>query len=185
MKTNNLFQSTAKLIILALAGVMMSCSSNPSIERYFVDHENKEGFASFTVPADILKVKDAAQVDEDAVEALDKLNSLLVLRYEQSEMQPELFGEYLAELNACLNPERYEDIFTMSSGNMRMSLKIARSSSNEKKLNELVGFIIQDSSFVIARLTGEIEPDKLAKLARNIDLNAMMENEELKGLIES
>lgn len=185
MKTNNLLQSTTKIIILAFAGMMLSCSSSPSIERYFVDHENKDGFASYTVPADILKVKDDAQVDEDAVEALNKLNSLIVLRYELSETQPELFGEYLAELNTCLNPDRYEDVFTMSNGDMRISLKIARSLSNERKLNELVGFIIQDESFVIARLTGEIEPDKLAKLARNIDLKAMMENEELKGLIES
>ncbi len=185
MKIKNKSNRVGKLIILAIAGIMSSCASNPSVERYFVDHENKDGFMSFTVPADVIQVKDGVEVDADVEDAINNLNSLIVLRYERSNEQPELFGEYLAELHACLNPDRYEDVFMMSTGGMRMYLKTAHRTDKKKELNELIGFIVQDESFVIARLTGKIEPDKLAKVIRKIDLQSMMENEQLQGLIES
>lgn len=170
-------------MVAIAAMVIQSCSTNPSVQRYIVDHENREGFSSFTVPADIIQIQDDAEVDDQSAKALNKLNNLVVLRFEKNEQQQEQYQEYLTELHTCLSPDRYEDIFMMNDGSMRFSLKIQRKDSD--RLSEIIALVEQDESFLLARLTGEIEPDKLAGLIRKIDYQSMMENEQLKGLIES
>ena len=184
MKTdriNKFFRLVAMVVVSTMA--FGACSTNPSVQRYIVDHENREGFASFTVPAGIIQIQENAEVDPESAEALNKLNNLVVLRYERFEEAPELFEEYLTELHTCLSPERYEDIFMMNDGKMRFSLKVKQGNSN--RLNEVIALMEQSDSFMLARLTGEIEPDKLAQLIRKIDYRSMMENEQLKGLIGS
>lgn len=184
MKTNR-SKHLLRLMVVAVFSVMAlgACSTAPSVQRYIVDHENREGFSSFTVPADVVKLQDGVEVDRESAEALNKLNNLVVLRYERFENSPELFDEYLTELHTCLNPDRYEDIFMMNDGSMRFSLKIRQEQTD--RLTEVIALMEQSDSFMIARLTGEIEPDKLAKLIRKIDYQSMMENEQLKGLVAS
>lgn len=171
------------VLVLVSALTLGACSTAPSVQRYIVDHENKEGFASFTVPADIIQIQEGEEVDRESAEALNKLNNLVVLRYERFEDTPELFDEYLTELHTCLSPERYEDIFMMNDGKMRFSLKIRQEQS--ERLTEVIALMEQGETFMIARLTGEIEPDKLARLIRKIDYQSMMENEQLQGLVSS
>ncbi len=182
MKTKSRFSIVLAAVTL-MAVAWISCSTSPSVQRYIVDHENEAGFASFTVPADILQIQDGVDVDEESVEALNKLNNLVVLRYDISDGTPEQFESYLAELHTCLNPDRYEDVFMMNTGEMRVSLKIQK--GNQERLSEIIALLEQGDSFLLARLTGEIEPDKLARLIRKIDYQAMMENEQLQGLIPS
>ncbi len=184
MKINSTVNINNILAVAVFAAMaFVSCSKAPSVQRYIVDHEHQDGFASFIIPVDILQIRENAKVDKESIEAMDKLNNLVVLQYNRSVETPDLYEKYLKKLHTCLAPDRYEDIFVMNDGSMAVSLKVQRGQSDQ--LSEVIALVEQSNFFMLARLTGEIEPYKLAKLIWKMDYSFMMEHEQLKGLAGS
>jgi len=165
---NSRFTILAKAIVLAV--VMISCSGHPSVHRFYVEHENSEGFSSFIIPSNIISFKDGADVDEETLEAVNDLNSLYILRYSLDE-DPTASGEnYYEELRSCIR-NGYQEMMSMTTSDQEIKVVI---SEDAGEISEIVALIREDGGFTMARITGKIELDELMKIANKIDLNKLM-----------
>ena len=65
-------------LTIALSLVVASCNSKPSLQKYFVDHQEKPGFLALDVSPSILKLDKTKLTPEQskALASFDKMNIL-------------------------------------------------------------------------------------------------------------
>ena len=66
------------ILVLCVLVVFSSCSSNKSLQEYFVDNSENPNFISLDIPASILNLEkaDLTKVQKEAIQSLKKLNIL-------------------------------------------------------------------------------------------------------------
>jgi len=155
---------------MTLGSVLFACSESPSVHKYYVEHENESGFQSFIIPSNIISLKEDAELDENALEALNSLQSMYVLRYSAEDDPTENGEAYLIELEGCID-DRYNEMMSMQISEQKMKVVFHEESG---VISEIIAVIEQEEDFTLARLTGEIQLDQLIKVINKVDLNKLM-----------
>jgi uncharacterized membrane protein len=158
------------IIALALAALMISCGGQPSVHRYYVEHENMAGFSSYILPSNLISFKDGEDIDEETLQALNDLNSLYVLRYQEEEDPSESGLAYYEDLRSCVD-NGYKELVHMVTSEQEVQVVMDERSG---EISEIVALIKQDDGFLMARVTGKIHLDELMKVMNKIDMNKLL-----------
>jgi len=109
---------------LAAIGIMMllfltSCNSKPSLQQYFVDSQEKEGFITTTIPKGILglDVSNMSATSQKAYNSIDKLN---VLYYPIDQQNTAAFEKENAQVNTILKNGDFKTLMTHKSDGVQM-----------------------------------------------------------------
>ncbi|MEP6803029.1 MAG: DUF4252 domain-containing protein, partial [Flavobacterium sp.] len=105
----NIFTS-ALLALLTL----VSCNSNPSLQRYFVENTDNKDFISLDVSPDILnleKTKLSAEQNE-ALKSFDKMN---ILAFKANATNQAQFETERAKVKAILKDPKYQELMKFGS----------------------------------------------------------------------
>lgn len=112
------------LVRLAALGIMMilfltSCNSEPSLQQYFVDSQEKEGFVTTTIPKGILglDVSNMSATSQKAYNSIDKVN---LLYYPIDQQNTAAFEKENAQLNAILKSGDFKTLMTHKSDGVNM-----------------------------------------------------------------
>ncbi|GAK93520.1 hypothetical protein JCM19298_2239 [Nonlabens ulvanivorans] len=80
---------------------LTSCSSDPTLQQYFVDSQEKQGFITTTIPKSILGL-DVSQMSASSQEAYNSINKVNLLYYPIDKQNTAAFEKENAQLNAIL-----------------------------------------------------------------------------------
>ena len=169
-------------LLLLMATIAISCNSQPSLQKYFVDSSGKANFSVIDVAPTFIKT-DSIKMTEEEEKALKSFRKLNVLVYKQDSLNQ---GNYTTEkqnVKNLLKGEEYSRLMKFGSGKQGAEVYTV---GGVEKVDEFVVFAHkEENGFGIVRVLGnDMTPDNvlsLIDLMRKADLNL----EQFKPLTEA
>mgnify|MGYP001063084850 CR=1 FL=1 len=130
----------------------MACENQPTLQTFYVDNEEKQGFVSLDVPISFLDIKDKlTKTQKEAYESINKIN---MISYTLENGYQADYEKYMAELKSIFKNAEYEELMRGNiedGGRFRLLL-----SGNTEALDELVLFgNSSKKGFVVVRVLGD------------------------------
>ncbi len=159
-------------IVYIMLLLVVSCSDTPSLQRYFVDHQEAPNFITQDVPISILKIDESALTNKQQ-EAYQSVSRLNFLGYKQNDQNSESLNTELTTVKAILNQEQYNSLIEFRNKGIAVELKYI---GNDDKVDEFVLLgVSPDMGFGIVRILGQdMTPEKmvtLVELLQKSDIN--------------
>ncbi|WOI23374.1 DUF4252 domain-containing protein [Nonlabens ulvanivorans] len=98
---------------------LTSCSSDPSLQQYFVDSQEKQGFITTTIPKSILGL-DVSQMSDKSQEAYNSIDKVNLLYYPIDKQNTAAFEKENTQLNAILKSDDFKTLMTHKSDGVNM-----------------------------------------------------------------
>ncbi len=156
----------------------VSCDSNPSLQKYYVDSKENNAFISVDLPANILQLKDE-NVSEDVKKTLETVKKVNFLALQLTETNEALYTSEKLKVNAILKNPKYKQLMRMNMGKGSVSVNYL---GEEDAIDEIVIFGSDASKgFAVVRVIGEnMNPSDIMKIAQEIKMDG--DSEQLKQL---
>jgi len=173
------------LLAIALSLLLFSCNSKPSLQKYFVDHQEKPGFMVVDISSNILNVN-KAKLTADQTKVLASFSKMNILAYK---LDPKHKGEFDAErkkVNEILKDTlNYQQLMKIGSGKNGASISFI---GEEDRIDEFIIYGCKsDNGFAVVRIMGkDMNPaDAMTMLSAlkssNIDMKQL---EPLKAIMK-
>lgn len=156
-----------------LALVLVSCSSTPSIQEYYVSKSEDPNFLVIDIPTSILGIDNNAlsKEEQDALSSFQKVNVLL---FRKTAANADELPAELSIVRSIIDDTLFEPLLVMS--DRQYSGKLVLEGSIERP-DEIVFFGSADEGFILARLIGRnMQVEKAMLLAGVIQRGNGLEN---------
>jgi len=173
MKTN-IFTS-ALLLILTL----VSCNSDPSLQKYFVENTDNKNFIALDVSPSILNVE-KTKLSAEQTEALKSFDKMNILAFKANAANQVQFEAERSKVKAILKDPKYQQLMSFGSGKDGASISYVGSDDNIK---EFVVFANRkENGFAVVRVLGEnMNPNNIMTLM-SVLKESKIDMEQLKPL---
>ena len=173
MKTN-IFTS-ALLVLLTL----VSCNSDPSLQKYFVENTDNKNFIALDVSPSILNVE-KTKLSAEQTEALKSFDKMNILAFKANAANQVQFEAERAKVKAILKDPKYQQLMSFGSGKDGASISYVGSDDNIK---EFVVFANRkENGFAVVRVLGEnMNPNNIMTLM-SVLKESKIDMEQLKPL---
>lgn len=172
-------------LAIALSLLIVSCNSKPSIQKYFVDNQEKPGFMVVDISPSILNVN-KSKLSLEQSKALASFHKMNILAYK---IDPKNIGQYDVErkkVNEILKDTvEYQQLMKFGNGKEGASISYV---GDDNHINEFVLYGAKsDNGFAVVRILGkDMNPaDAMTMLSilknSNIDMKQL---DALKGLMK-
>jgi hypothetical protein len=153
----NLFTS-ALLVLLTF----VSCNSEPSLQKYFVENTENKDFIALDVSPSILNLEKAklSAVQTEALNSFEKMN---ILAFKINDKNKAQFETERAKVNTILKDPKYQQLMKFGSGKEGASISFVGSDDN---IEEFVIFANKnESGFAVVRVLGkDMNPNNIMTL---------------------
>ncbi|WP_274474477.1 DUF4252 domain-containing protein [Mangrovimonas aestuarii] len=174
---------TIKNTFLALfvAMIVFSCNSGPTLQTYFVDHQETPDFTSADIPTNIVKF-DTASLSDRQLNAYNSVERLNFLGFKVSETNKELYNKELDKIKVILEDKRYNDLIEFNDRGKKVVVKYI---GDNDAADELIVFgSSADLGFGIVRVLGDdMKPSDMASLVKALD-HADVDGEQLQSIAD-
>lgn len=172
-------------LAIALSLLLFSCNSEPSLQKYFVENQEKPGFVVVDVSPSILNL-DKTKLTADQSKALSSFEKMNILAYQINDKNKSEFDVERKKINEILkDTTNYQQLMKFGSGKDGASISFI---GDEDHIDEFILFGTKsDNGFAIVRILGkDMNPaDAMTFLSvlkeSNIDMKQL---ESLKGLMK-
>ena len=148
--------------------VLLGCSQEPTLQTYYVAHQEASGFMSVDIPMSFLNPDDIelSDVQKEAVDSIDKLN---MLAYSLKDGTEDEFNTELTMIKTILKAEKYNEL--MRGGNNTEGKVYIKYIGEDSEIDELIIFgFSTDNGFAVIRVLGDdMELSKIMKLENIVD----------------
>ncbi len=164
-----------QLIIVAVSLIFLSCNQTPSLDKYYVTHQEKQGFMTIDVPTSILELNtnSLTETQKKAYQSVSKLN---FLGFKKSESDAATFTSEKQNVIAILKDSKYQELIRFNVDDKQGMIKYTGTPNN---IDEFVFFaVVESEGFIITRILGnDMNPQNIFELLRtlkedNININA-------------
>lgn len=167
--------TTAILAVLTF----VSCNSEPSLQKYFVENTDNKNFIALDVSPSILNVEKTKLSTEqnEALKSFDKMN---ILAFKANDKNQAQFETERAKVKAILKDPKYQQLMTFGSGKDGASISYVGTDDNIK---EFVVFANRkENGFAVVRVLGEnMNPNNIMTLM-SVLKESKIDMEQLKPL---
>jgi hypothetical protein len=171
--------------VALLLFLLTSCNSEPSLQKYYVDNQEKPGFVALDISPSILNLN-KAKLSAEQTKALSTFEKMNILAFKIDDKNK---NQYAVEKNKVVeilkDTVTYKQLMKFGSGKQGASISYV---GDENHINEFVLFGNQkETGFAVVRILGNgMKPeDAMTMLSvlqqSNIDMKQL---EALKGLIQ-
>ena len=170
-----------KIIVLAtfLSLMLMSCNSEPSLQKYFVENIESKDFIAVDVSANILRLdeKNITAEEDKALKTFEKMN---ILAFKNDAKNTAKFDIEKAKVETILKDKKYQELMKMSRGKDGGAIYFV---GENDKIDEFVLYgSNKDAGFAIVRVLGdEMNPTSIMTLL-SLMQKANLDIEQLKPL---
>jgi len=187
---NNLKNNKMKLFIkitgfvYVVAFLMISCDTNPSLQRYYVDSKENNEFISIDLPSSILQLKDD-DVSEEIKNTLATIKKVNFLALQLNDTNKELYISEKQKVKNILKNPKYKQLVRMNLGKTSILVNFL---GEEDAIDEVIVFASDNKKgFAIVRVLGEnMNPGNILKLTQEIKTDGDSEQlKQLGGLLSS
>ena len=165
----------------AILGFMtlISCNSEPSLQKYFVENTDNKDFIALDISPNILNLDKAKLSTEqnDALKSFDKMN---VLAFKANAKNQAQFETERAKVTAILKNPKYQQLMKFGSGKDGASISYVGTDEN---IEEFVVFANRkENGFAVVRVLGkDMNPNNIITLMTVLK-ESKIDMEQLKPL---
>jgi len=169
-----------RLLTLAIAIIALtSCNSEPSLQKYFVESQEKKDFLSLDIGSSILQVKEESLTPDQraALKTFERVNVLAFTRNDSNA------SEYKAEsekVKQMLKTDKYQELMHFGSGKDGGSISYVGADDD---IEEFVIFANRkDNGFAVIRVLGDgMSPNAIMQMLPVLQ-SSKLDIEQLKPL---
>jgi hypothetical protein len=166
-------------IAMLASMLLLSCTSEPSLQKYFVEKSEDKDFVALDVSPNIINVDKTKLTSEQktALESFDKMNILAFKLDEKNKAQYEIESK---KLTTILKGENYQELMKIGSGKDGASISFV---GDEDNIDEFILFgKKEDNGFAVVRILGnDMNPNNIMNMI-SILQSANIDMEQLKPL---
>lgn len=174
----NLIKPTIAILLIMS---IISCASNPSLQKYYIDKADDKNFVAFDLSPSFIQLKDDAS--EEAKETLKSLKKVNVLAFVKDENNK---ADYLKEknyVNGIVKNDKYQELFRANHKGNKILVQY-EGDEDAQTIDELVVYANNaDNGFALVRVLGDgMKPANIMKLGKYIQDVDAEQFESLKGI---
>lgn len=155
-----------KSILAIVALVLASCSSQQSLQEYYVDNQENPNFISLDIPASILKMDEIelTEVQREAVESLKKFN---LLAFKKTAENTTEYKVEKAKVKEILKDDEFVELMKINSDYGKGVIKYL---GDEDAIDEVIIYgDSKDKGFALIRVLGDdMNPAHIVQLMQAI-----------------
>ena len=139
-------------LALLLSLFLLSCNSEPSLQKYFVENTENKNFIALDVSPNILNVDKTklSVAQSDALKSFDKMN---VLAFKLNATNKAEFEKERAKVNLILKDKKYQQLMKFGSGKEGASVSFV---GTDDHIEEFVFFANnKENGFAVVRILGK------------------------------
>ena len=158
---------TSVLIVLS---VLISCKGEPSLQKYYVDHQDSDNFISLDLPASMMSLGD--NVSAETKETMQSIKKLNVLAFKLNDNNKEAYLSELKKVKLILKNDSYSELIRVKHKKANIIVKFL---GKEDAVKEFIVFASDNSKgFALARVLGDqMDPEKIIKMTKDLqNMNA-------------
>lgn len=147
--------------LLALL-TLLSCNSEPSLQKYFVENTDNKDFIALDISPNILNL-DNAKLSTEQNEALKSFDKMNVLAFKANAKNQAQFETERAKVKAILKNPKYQELMKFGSGKDGASISYVGTDEN---IEEFVVFANRkENGFAVVRVLGKnMNPNNIMTL---------------------
>ncbi|KAF2330264.1 DUF4252 domain-containing protein [Flavobacterium daemonense] len=147
---------------IAVLLTLISCNSEPSLQKYFVENNEKKDFIAIDVSSDILNL-DKAKLSAEQTEAIKSFDKMNILAFKATDKNQAEFEIERAKVNAILKDPKYQQLMKVGSGKDGASISYVGTDDN---IEEFVVFANRKGNgFTVVRVLGKnMNPNNIMTL---------------------
>lgn len=167
---------TSVLLILL---IFISCNSEPSLQKYFVENTENKDFIALDVSPSILNV-DKTKLSSEQTEALNSFDKMNILAFKANDKNQTQFEQERAKVKSLLKNPKYQELMKVGSGKDGASVSFVGTDEN---IEEFVVFANRkENGFAIVRVLGKnMNPNNIITLL-SVLKESKIDMEQLKPL---
>lgn len=167
---------TAALLVLL---TLISCNSEPSLQKYFVQNTDNKSFIALDVSPSILNL-DKAKLSAEQTEALHSFDKMNILAFKANDKNQVEFEAERTKVKAILKNPKYQQLMKFGSGKDGASISYVGADDN---IEEFVIFANKkESGFAVVRVLGKnMNPNNIMTLM-SVLKESKIDMEQLKPL---
>ncbi len=163
-------------LALLLSLFLVSCNSEPTLQKYFVENTENKNFIALDVSPNILNVDKTklSIAQSDALKSFDKMN---VLAFKLNDTNKTEFEIERAKVNLILKDKKYQQLMKFGSGKEGASVSFV---GTDDHIEEFVFFANKkETGFAVVRILGkDMNPTNIMTMMSvlqqsNIDLEQL------------
>ena len=161
---------------------LVSCNSEPSLQKYFVENTENKDFIALDVSPDILNVE-KTKLSAEQSEALKSFEKMNILAFKADKTNQAQFETERAKVKAILKDPKYQELMKFGSGKDGASVSYVGSDDH---INEFVIFANRkENGFAVVRVLGkDMNPNNIMTFMSvlqqsNIDMDQLKPLQEL------
>lgn len=139
-------------LALLLSLFLVSCNSEPTLQKYFVENTENKNFIALDVSPNILNVDKTklSIAQSDALKSFDKMN---VLAFKLNDKNKAEFEIERAKVNLILKDKKYQQLMKFGSGKEGASVSFV---GTDEHIEEFVFFANKkENGFAVVRVLGK------------------------------
>jgi hypothetical protein len=147
--------------ILALL-TFVSCNSEPSLQKYFVENTDKKDFIALDVSPTILNL-DNTKLSAEQKEAVNSFDKMNILAFKANDKNQAQFEAERNKVKAILKDPKYQELMKVGSGKDGASISYVGSDENIKEF--IVFANRKENGFAVVRVLGNnMNPNNIMTL---------------------
>jgi hypothetical protein len=157
----------------------MSCNSEPSLQKYYVDNAEKKDFVALDISPSIINV-DKAKLTPEQKTALESFDRMNILAFKIDGKNQALYKEESQKLSKILKGQDYQQLMKIGEGKDAASISFI---GDEDDIDEFVLFAKrEENGFAVVRILGDdMNPNNIMNML-SILKSANINMEQLKPL---
>lgn len=167
------FTKIKALVALITLVLVTSCSSNQSMQEYYIANADNPHFLSLDVPASILNL-DYTELNSEQKEALSSLKKLNILAFKKTDSNEAAYVLEKEKIKTILKNGKFVDLMKLNTSYGKGEVKYL---GKEDAIDEVIIYgSSDDKGFAIIRVLGNnMNPAHLVQLLQTI------QNSDVKG----
>ena len=155
------------IIILVFVITLSSCSSEPSLQQYYVTNAENPNFLSFDLPASLLNLE-KVEMDEEQKEAVSSLKKLNILAFQKKDGNNTEYIVEKAAIKSILKGSDFSELMKMNTEFGRATIKLK---GDDDAIDEIVIYGDNDEKgFILIRVLGNnMNPANFVQLIQAIE----------------
>ena len=189
----------AALLIVGMALALTSCNSEPSLQQYYVDSQEKENFVTTTIPKSILGL-DISNMSQSSQQAYNSINKVNVLYYPVNDNNVVTFEKENTMLKKIISSDDYKTLMKHKQDGMNMQVVYE---GDPKDIDEIIVYGTADEMGLgVARILGDdmnlggimkmmeelkdvdVDSSGMMDILKDLGMDSDLSEEELEKMIE-
>lgn len=168
-------------ISVFLSVLLMSCNSEPTLQKYFVENTENKNFIAMDVSPTILNV-DETKLSVEQNSALHSFDKMNILAFKLDEKNKDQFEVERAKIDVILKDAKYQQLMKFGSGKQSASISYVGS---DEHIEEFVLFANRkETGFAVIRVLGkDMNPTNIMTML-SVLKESQIDLEQLKPLQE-